>query len=165
GVVAFHDSVRAGVVRHTERHLRGDPPSPAELAALVEDVRGVLDAALPPDIASRVRAGVAVAGTATQAAAIELALEPYDARRVHGHVLEQATLELLLARLAAMDGEQLRGVPGLDPARAPTIVAGIALLLECLRAFDLQRVEVSEHDILRGAALARAGRLPGRSSH
>ena len=44
----------------------------------------------------------------------------------------------------------------LESDRAPTIVAGVAMLMECVRAFGLERVEVSEHDILRGAALARA---------
>jgi exopolyphosphatase / guanosine-5'-triphosphate,3'-diphosphate pyrophosphatase len=53
--------------------------------------------------------------------------------------------------------EERRDVTGLHPDRAPTIVAGVAMLMECVRAFGLQRVEVSEHDILRGAALARAG--------
>ena len=78
--------------------------------------------------------------------------------RVHGHVLELATLEEQLAFLAAMPLEQRREVTGLHPDRAPTIVAGVAMLMECVRAFGLERVEVSEHDILRGAALARAER-------
>jgi exopolyphosphatase/guanosine-5'-triphosphate,3'-diphosphate pyrophosphatase len=59
----------------------------------------------------------------------------------------------LLKRLAAMTLEERRRVIGLDPARAPTIVAGVQILLEVLDLFELPRVEVSEHDILRGAAL------------
>ena len=55
-----------------------------------------------------------------------------------------------------MTDEQRREVVGLHPDRAPTIVAGIAMLIEAMRAFGLERVEVSEHDILRGAALALA---------
>ncbi len=178
GEVGFHDSVSVGVVRQTERHLRSDPPTTDELAALAEEVRVILAEALPADVRGRVRAGVAVAGTATSAASIELAASgrspallaggeqgpPYDPRRTHGHVLDAATLELLLARLAAMPDAERRRVAGLHPDRAPTIVAGVAILLECLRAFDLDRVEVSEHDILRGAALARAASLSGRSS-
>ena len=80
---------------------------------------------------------------------------------MHGHVLELATLEEQLAFLAAMPLEQRREVTGLHPDRAPTIVAGVAMLMECVRAFGLERVEVSEHDILRGAALARAERVAG----
>ena len=44
-------------------------------------------------------------------------------------------------------------MPGLDPARAPTIVAGVVILTEVMKLFGLDEIEVSEHDILRGAAL------------
>ena len=165
GKLGPHVSVPAGVVRQTERHLHADPPRPEELAALVEEVREVLTAALPAEVRERVEAGVAVAGTATSAAGIELAART-GARppSVQGHVLRAEALEDLLARLAAMTDEERRAVPGLHPDRAPTIVAGVAILRECLRAFALQAVEVSEQDILHGAALARAASFPGRSS-
>ncbi len=101
--------------------------------------------------------GIAVAGTATSAAAIDLELDPYDPSRVHRHTLLLATVELLLARLADMSEDQRRHVVGLHPDRAPTIVAGMILLSEAMRAFELDRVEVSEHDILRGGALRLAG--------
>jgi exopolyphosphatase / guanosine-5'-triphosphate,3'-diphosphate pyrophosphatase len=156
GEVDFHVSMQAGVVRLSERHLHEDPPDPDEVASLVEDFRAILADSLPQDVADRVDAAIAVAGTPTSAAAIELELEPYDPSRTHGHVLELGTLEEQLAFLAGMDLERRRRVPGLHPDRAPTIVAGVAMLMECLRAFGLQRVEVSEHDILRGAALSLA---------
>jgi exopolyphosphatase/guanosine-5'-triphosphate,3'-diphosphate pyrophosphatase len=156
--VDFHVSMQAGVVRLGERHLHTDPPRPDEVAALVGDFRATVDAAVSEELARAVRAGIAVAGTPTSAAAIELALVPYDPSRVHGHVLTMATLAEQLAFLAAMPLERRRHVPGLHPDRAPTIVAGVAMLMECLRAFHLEEIEVSEHDILRGAALARAER-------
>jgi exopolyphosphatase/guanosine-5'-triphosphate,3'-diphosphate pyrophosphatase len=143
-------------VRLSERHLHDDPPEPDEVAALVADFRAILADALPEGMATHVQAAVAVAGTPTSAAAIELGLEPYDPARTHGHVLELATLEEQLAFLAAMPLAERREVPGLHPARAPTIVAGVAMLMECVRALRLERVEVSEHDLLRGAALAIA---------
>ena len=102
--------------------------------------------------------GIAVAGTATSAASIAQELDPYDPARVHGYPLLLATIELLLARLADMDEAQRRRVVGLHPDRAPTIVAGMILLSEALRAFELDSVEVSEHDILFGGALRLAGR-------
>jgi exopolyphosphatase / guanosine-5'-triphosphate,3'-diphosphate pyrophosphatase len=75
---------------------------------------------------------------------------------VHGHVLTLGTLEMLLARLAQLSNGERREVVGLHPDRAPVIVAGITMLIEILRAFGLDEVEVSEHDILRGAALRLA---------
>jgi exopolyphosphatase/guanosine-5'-triphosphate,3'-diphosphate pyrophosphatase len=156
GAVSFHVSVQAGVVRFSERHIATDPPAPEELQALAQDAREAIAAGVPADVRRGVAGGVAVAGTATSCAAIELELDPYDPTRVHGHVLELGTLELLLARLAAMTEDQRREVVGLHPDRAPTIVAGVIVLIEALRAFALERVEVSEHDILRGVALRRA---------
>lgn len=153
----FHTSLAAGVVRMSERHIHSDPPAPAELQELAGDVREVLAAGVPDAESAPVRAGIAVAGTATSAAAIELELPVYDSARVHGHHLSLGTVELLLARLADMDEDGRRAVVGLQPGRAPTIVAGLVLLTEAMRAFKLERVEVSEHDILYGGALRLAG--------
>ena len=153
----FHVSLLAGVVRMSERHIHTDPPAPAELQALAADVRATFLAGLPAAERTPVRHGVAVAGTATSAAAIDQELDPYDPERVHGYTLELGIVEMLLARLADMDEEQRRRVVGLDPDRAPTIVAGMILLEEAMKAFELERVEVSEHDILYGGALRLAG--------
>jgi exopolyphosphatase/guanosine-5'-triphosphate,3'-diphosphate pyrophosphatase len=153
----FHVSLQAGVVRMSERHIHSDPPEPAELQALAGDVREVFTEGLPASEREHVTRGIAVAGTATQAAAIEQELDPYDPTRVDGYDLQLGTVELLLARLADMDEAKRREVVGLHPDRAPTIVAGMIVLGEALRAFGLEHVEVSEHDILHGGALRLAG--------
>ncbi len=154
--VQFHTSTQAGVVRHTERHLGSDPPRPEELEALAADVRGVLDAAVPAVEWDVPEAAVAVAGTATSCAAIDLELDPYDPAKVEGHVLSLERLGDLLSRLAAMPLAERRRVPGLHPDRAPTIVAGVVILTTVLRHFGLDATEVSECDILWGAALDAA---------
>jgi exopolyphosphatase / guanosine-5'-triphosphate,3'-diphosphate pyrophosphatase len=64
---------------------------------------------------------------------------------------------MLLARLADMTDADRRQVVGLNPDRAPTIVAGMILLSEAMKTFELEQVEVSEHDILYGGALRLAG--------
>ena len=158
GTVAFHVSTQAGVVRHSERHLASDPPTPSELEALAQDARAVIEAAVPEATRRTVTRAVAVAGTATQCAAIDLALDPYDPDRVEGHVLSRDTLTALQERLAALPLEQRKQVVGLDPDRAPTIVAGTVILSEVLAAFALPETGVSERDILWGVAL-RAERL------
>jgi exopolyphosphatase / guanosine-5'-triphosphate,3'-diphosphate pyrophosphatase len=153
----FHTSLQAGVVRMSERHIHSDPPTPAELQGLALDTRAIYLAGLPSEERAPVTRGIAVAGTATSAAAIDQELEPYDPARVHRYPLLLATVDLLLARLADMSEAQRRHVVGLHPDRAPTIVAGMILLGEAMRAFELEQVEVSEHDILRGGALRLAG--------
>jgi exopolyphosphatase/guanosine-5'-triphosphate,3'-diphosphate pyrophosphatase len=156
-VAGFHVSLPAGVVRMSERHISSDPPAPAQLQELARDVRRVFLEGLPPEQRAPVTHGIAVAGTATSAASIAQELDPYDPARVQGYSLELATVELLIARLADMDEARRRSVVGLHPDRAPTIVAGMILLAEALRAFELDCVEVSEHDILFGGALRLAG--------
>lgn len=149
----FHVSTRAGVVRQTERHLSSDPPNEAELDQTREDVRSVLLEGVPGDRRNAVEHAIAVAGTATSLAAIAQELEPYDPDKVHGYVLSREQCEEILTRLASLPLAERREVPGLHRDRAPTIVAGVVILIEVLKLFDLHRVEVSEHDILRGAAL------------
>ena len=154
--VEFHVSTQAGVVRHTERYLASDPPRPEELEALTADVRGVLEAAVPDPASLGARAAVAVAGTATSCAAIDLELDPYDPGQVEGHVMSLDRLGELLSRLSSMPLAERRTIPGLHPDRAPTIVAGVVILALVLRHFGLDATEVSEHDILWGAALDAA---------
>jgi exopolyphosphatase/guanosine-5'-triphosphate,3'-diphosphate pyrophosphatase len=157
GIVSFHVSLQIGVVRQTERYLRADPPSPSELGALRRDVRSLIERDVPAAERRGVERAIAVAGTATSLAAIDQALEPYDRKRVHGYRLDIVTTRLLLARLAAMPLTERRQTRGLHPDRAPTIVAGAQILIEVLEAFGLDGFEASENDILRGAALRRAG--------
>ena len=155
--VDFFTSLNLGVVRQSERHLHHDPPHADELEHLEAEVAQAIADGVPQDVRERVTGGIAVAGTATSLAAIDQALEPYDPDKVHGFLLTPAILDSELAQLAALPVAERREVKGLQPDRAPTIVAGVAILRQVLRAFDLAEVEVSEHDILRGAALERAG--------
>jgi exopolyphosphatase/guanosine-5'-triphosphate,3'-diphosphate pyrophosphatase len=153
----FHVSLPVGVVRMSERHIHSDPPAPAELQSLALDTRAVFSDGLPATERAPVHRGIAVGGTATSAAAIDQALDPYDPERVQGYELQLATVEMLLARVAEMTEAQRRALVGLNPDRAPTIVAGMIVLSEALRAFELEQVEVSERDILHGGALRLAG--------
>jgi exopolyphosphatase/guanosine-5'-triphosphate,3'-diphosphate pyrophosphatase len=156
--VDFHVSTQIGVVRHTERFLHGDPPTEDELDALGADVLPAFEAAVPEEERARAASAIAVAGTAPQCAAIDLELDPYDADRVEGHVLTLQTLDGLLERLASVPLEERREVRGLDPERAPTIVAGVVVLTQALRAFGLDEVRVSDRDILWGVAMETASR-------
>ncbi len=152
--VSFHVSTQAGVVRQTERHLHSDPPLDAEQRELSADVEAIIDAAVPVADVGRVTRAIGVAGTATSLAAIAQQLDPYDPSRVHGYRLSRAEGERIVSRLAAMALPERREVAGLHPDRAPTIIAGGLIFLAVSGRFGLEEVEISEHDILRGAALA-----------
>jgi exopolyphosphatase / guanosine-5'-triphosphate,3'-diphosphate pyrophosphatase len=133
-------SLDVGSVRLTERF--GD-----DLAAAATDVRARL-----PELAPRQAIGVA--GTVTTIAALELG--GYDPQRVHGYRISSSMVSTWLERLAALPLEERRRLPGLEPERAPVIVAGVLIVREVLHAYGLAELEASEHDLLDGAALAAA---------
>ena len=135
-------SLSVGSVRFGERH--GDDASASVEAARVQLPR------LEP------RDAVGVAATITSLAALDLGLEAYDRERVHGHVLTRDGARTQLERLVALPLEERRRLPALEPERAPVIVAGAAILVAILEAYDLAAIRVSERDLLDGAALAAA---------
>jgi exopolyphosphatase / guanosine-5'-triphosphate,3'-diphosphate pyrophosphatase len=152
GEVGLSTSLDVGCVRVTERFLASDPPTKPELAAASAHVRSLLPARTP-------RHAIGVAGTVTTLAALDLDLAEYDPTRTHRHRISRASLERQLERLAALTIAERTEVPGIEPGRAPVIVAGLVVLREIMDTCGLHEIEASERDLLHGAALA-AVRLP-----
>jgi exopolyphosphatase/guanosine-5'-triphosphate,3'-diphosphate pyrophosphatase len=144
-------STELGSVRLTERLLASDPATAEELRSLAEAIRAVL-----AEHDFQAERGIGVAGTVTSLAALDLGLVEYDPERVHGHRLSERAVAEQLDRLAALPLAERREVPGLEPDRAPVIVAGAAIVLGTMRYLGLGKIEVSERDLLDGAALAAA---------
>jgi exopolyphosphatase/guanosine-5'-triphosphate,3'-diphosphate pyrophosphatase len=147
-------STELGSVRLTERFLPSDPPTEDELDTLAAATRSVLAEQVPETLTAR--RAIGVAGTITSLAALDLGLVEYDRDRVHGHRLGDAAVKAQLERLAALPLAERRRVPGLEPDRAPVIVAGAVVLREVMRHFGLASIEASERDILHGIALEAA---------
>ncbi len=150
---SFHVSTQAGVVRQSERHIHSDPPTAAELEALRAEVRQILAEAVAPEHRRQVRRGIGVAGTATSLAAIAQRLEPYDSARAHGYRITTAERDRIFGDLVGMSLARRQQVPGLHPDRASVIIPGVLILEAVMELFGLNEIEVSEHDILRGAAV------------
>jgi exopolyphosphatase/guanosine-5'-triphosphate,3'-diphosphate pyrophosphatase len=106
-------------------------------------------------------AAIGVAGTVTTLAALDLGLAEYDPLTIHGHRIPRDAVHKLRDRLAATPLDERRRLPGLEPERAPVIVAGAAIVAAILDRYGLDELEASERDILHGAALA-AAELPPR---
>jgi exopolyphosphatase/guanosine-5'-triphosphate,3'-diphosphate pyrophosphatase len=157
--VSFRISTDLGSVRLTERYLRGDPPGEGELSVCAAAIRSLLGERVPDETRTAVDTAIGVAGTITSLAALDLGLVEYDSERVNGHRLTHDAVHAQLTSLAAIPLAERRQVPGLDPERAPVIVAGAMILRETMRYFGLDEIEVSERDILDGAAL-EADSLP-----
>ena len=115
--IGFHTSLQAGTVRHSERHLPHDPPTPAELETLADDVRSLIDAELGAEAMVSAKDGIAVAGTPTSLAAIDLELDPYDPDAVEGHRL---SLEIDPAHVLARSRRYRSRSGSRSPACTPT---------------------------------------------
>jgi len=159
---AIHSvSLPLGSVRLTESCVRLDPPDRADFERLVAAIdpalRGLAPFALAPGAAGRV---IAVAGTATTLAALDLELEHWDAGRVEGYELGMADLDSWLARLSALPLAERRALPGMEPGRADVIVAGLAVLRAVLAELGAAGLRVSSRGVRHGVArelLAAAG--------
>lgn len=160
--VASH-SFNVGCRRITERFLRSDPPTPSEMDAARQWIRGEMT-----PFFDEVRARgfvperlVAVAGTATSVVAVREAMAVYDSSRVHKARVSLDELRAIEGRLAADTLVERRAVVGLDPKRAGVIVAGLVILEEVLALADVDAYTVSESDILHGMILEAARQNAG----
>ena len=148
--IAWSHSYDIGSVRMTERHVRTDPPRDEELATIASDVQSALSAHPPPSGPfDRV---VAIAGTATTYAAIELELADYATAPPHGHRLALDRLNARVGTLAALPLEARRRTVGLLPDRADVIVAGGIVLARTAEALGADALTVSDRGVRWGLA-------------
>jgi exopolyphosphatase/guanosine-5'-triphosphate,3'-diphosphate pyrophosphatase len=150
GVVTAAQSLDVGSVRLTERHLRDDPPTAAQVDAVRADVDLALDACLVDPALARTVVGVA--GTVTTIAAGVLGLPAYDRTRVHLAVLDRDAVRTTVDALVAMTVAERRALGYMHPGRADVIAAGALILERILLRTGVGTVTVSESDILDGIA-------------
>lgn len=147
--IADSISLNIGSVRLFERHVQSDPPTRDEMTRIEADIASALTAAPKPESASLL---VGVAGTVTQLAALELELTDYDSTRVHGHVMQRATIDALAARLASLSLADRRVLPGMSPQRADVLVVGSAIAKAVLHWAGATELVVSDRGVRWGLA-------------
>ena len=157
------DPVRArsfdiGCRRVTEKFLASDPPSGQEL----ERARQWTREGMRPFFEELRASGffldrlVAVAGTATTVVAVRERMRVYDTARVHKALVTRTDLDAVSERLQSVALSERERIVGLDPARAPVIVAGMVILQTVLDLAGVDSFTVSESDILHGIVLDAA---------
>ena len=141
-------SIDIGSVRLTERSIPSRPAPAAELDA-ARDLVGRLFEAV--DLEARTLIGVA--GTWTSLAAVALDLPEYSRNLVDGYPMQKETLTAVVESLSVKSVEETAAIPSLDPKRAPVILAGSLVAEGVMNVLGAERVLVSEHDSLDGAAM------------
>ncbi|MEX0428915.1 exopolyphosphatase [Nocardioides sp. DS6] len=150
GDPAAAHSMDIGSVRLHERHLRSDPPTTAEIDACVRDIEEHLDES--PVTVEQAATVVGVAGTVTQLAVGVLGLAAYDREAVDQAELAVGDVHALVDRLLRLSVAERRALPWMHPGRADVIGAGGLILSRVLRRARVERLVVSESDILDGIA-------------
>jgi len=138
----FSASFDVGSVRLTERY--------GEDWASLTHAADAAFAAVPSP--TGIRPPIGIAGTMTTLAAVSMGLAPYDGARVHGAKMSRTELGEVLARLASLDLETRRHLPGMEPKRADVIVAGGCLALALLDRWRAPEVLVSDRGVRWGLA-------------
>ncbi len=98
----------------------------------------------------------AVAGTATTIVTVRDGITEYDSKLVHKQQVTRDQLDAQFASLSDMPLAARQQVPGLDPGRAPVIVAGLLIMQTVMDLAGMREFTVSETDILQGIVLAAA---------
>ncbi|HEX3965708.1 MAG TPA: Ppx/GppA phosphatase family protein [Trebonia sp.] len=149
-------SVNVGCVRMTERHLRGDPPSAAQVAAATADIDAALDLVASGVPVREARTLVGLAGSVTTIAGIALGLAEYDSARIHHSRVSAAAVHEIAVRLIAQSRAQRAAIGVMHPGRVDVIGGGALILDRVMAKFGFAEVLVSEHDILDGIAWSLA---------
>lgn len=146
-------SVDVGAVRLTEQWLRSDPPTAEQLSQAIHVVLAHLeDVVRELPATTEAKTIVAVAGTATTVAAVDIGLREWDRDAVHGYRLSRSAAEDVFRTLATESLEDRKHNPGLEPARADVIVGGCCVLVSVMRFFGVDGIVVSDADLLDGIA-------------
>ena len=145
-----YTSLDIGAVRLTERFVRNDPVTPAEVSEIEHFVTDML-AQNAKDITAGNCKMIGIGGTITTLAAVAQGMESYDPNRVHNFVLTLSEVKCILEKLAAVDISKRREIPGLHPKRADIIIAGTIILKCLMEHWGFDCITVSEWDGLHGA--------------
>ena len=145
-------SVDVGCVRMTERHLRDDPPTAAQVAYARADIDAAISLAGQTVPLDRAATLVGLAGSVTTVAAMALDLPAYDSDLIHHARLDASDVREVTSTLLAMTHAQRAALPFMHPGRVDVIGAGALVLSTVMERVGADSVVVSEHDILDGIA-------------
>ena len=91
-----------------------------------------------------------VGGTITTLAAIKLSLEKYDSSQIESIRLTTDDLFSIYSKLKNVSLNKREKITGLQPKRADIITAGVIILITVLKHLDVNKISVSDRDILYG---------------
>jgi exopolyphosphatase/guanosine-5'-triphosphate,3'-diphosphate pyrophosphatase len=144
-------SVNVGAARLTERFGLDGLVDDATLAAALEAIAADL-ARLDGRAAERV---IGMGGAVTNLAAVKHGLAVYDSDIVQGTVLDLVEIDRQIELYRTRDAEQRREITGLQPNRAPVILAGACIVRSVLAKLGREALTVSDRGLRHGLLVER----------
>jgi exopolyphosphatase / guanosine-5'-triphosphate,3'-diphosphate pyrophosphatase len=147
-------SVNVGAARFTEAfQLDGavDEATLAEARAAIATDLGALDGRAVPDTL------IGLGGANTNLAAVRHALRDYDPDVVHGTLLDRGEIDRQIELYRTRPAEDRRSIVGLQPARAPVILAGALIVRTVLEKLGAASLTVSDRGLRHGLLVERFG--------
>jgi exopolyphosphatase/guanosine-5'-triphosphate,3'-diphosphate pyrophosphatase len=154
-------SFSVGAARFTEHYGLDGVVDDATLAAACEAIA----AELRP-LAERPRPAlvVGIGGAVTNLAGVQHRLATYDPDVVQGSVLHRDEIDRQIERYRGAPAEQRRAIVGLQPDRAPVILAGACIVRTILALLGHDALRVSDRGLRHGVLLERFGRAPATAA-
>jgi len=154
GKVHWSCSLPLGVVRITEGRQAGNIRP-----TLIQDV---LVTAFPQLAATCAEAAIKIhdlvligtAGTVTTLAALDMAMDDYDWRRVNGYRICLSRVEYWQSYLGPLAPGERESLAGLEAGRGDLIIAGIDIILAIMLMLGTEELLVSDFGILEGLLLS-----------
>lgn len=140
-------SLPVGSVRFTEQFLLSDPVRQEEWVNMENEIVKGLGKVPPPQKPFTM---VAVGGTATTLASVELGLEHFVYEKIHHFILGRKPLKSQLELYRSRTLRDRKKIPGLFPSRADVILAGGAILYFAMEKFRVPSVLISCHGVRYG---------------
>jgi exopolyphosphatase / guanosine-5'-triphosphate,3'-diphosphate pyrophosphatase len=146
-------STSLGVVRLTEKFISRHPIDEKEFLSLKNHLQKELQVVKEKISAFRPELLIGTAGTVTTLSALKNNVYPYDPEKIHASVFSREDAESILEDLKRKSLSERLAMKPLEPGREDLIIAGTAIVLETMSAFDCETLTVSEHSLREGIIL------------
>lgn len=144
-------SLDMGSVRFSERFLTSNPPTVDQIQTARNAAQKLLNSSTQVSADAEV---VAVAGTVTSLAAIELKLKSYDANQINGYVLNRTSIQKFIDEFSEMESDEIEKMYALFlTGRGDVILGGLLILDEFLKWCGKDKLTVSTGGIRHGILL------------
>ncbi len=156
-------SLKLGAVYLYDRFIKHDPPTPEDLARLMNAVVEELNASAGSFKVARDCICIGTAGTITTLAAMCQGLTHYDTAKINRFILTREFINATVMNLGALKIEERKKIRGLESGREDIIISGAIITQEIMRFFGLNSMVVSDWGLREGIIIDLLEKLNNRS--